>query len=102
VTSHRSTLAAGNTSGRPARAERGEHLAESVLSLDAGAGPTDTEGYSMATQPCPARPVRYADPARNAAYWERVKRNAASAPPLTDDQIATLRGIFLSAAREAA
>ncbi|MYW50572.1 hypothetical protein GTY64_03630 [Streptomyces sp. SID8376] len=50
----------------------------------------------------PARPVRFADPERNRAYWERVKRNASSAPPLTTDQIATLRGIFLSAAREAA
>jgi hypothetical protein len=40
------------------------------------------------------RPVRFDDPARNAAYWERVRRNVASAPPLTTEQIATLRGIF--------
>ncbi|WP_329471715.1 hypothetical protein OIE75_20430 [Streptomyces sp. NBC_01723] len=49
----------------------------------------------------PARPVRFEDPARNAAYWERVERNAAAAPPLTVEQIATLRGIFAPASRAA-
>ncbi|MGV4890380.1 hypothetical protein ACSR0Z_27950 [Streptomyces viridosporus] len=50
----------------------------------------------------PARPVRFEDPARNAAYWARIDRIVDAAPPLSDEQIATLRGIFLSAAREAA
>ncbi|MYS78166.1 hypothetical protein GTY88_48275 [Streptomyces sp. SID5926] len=54
----------------------------------------------------PARPVRFEDPARNAAYWDRIARNTAAAPPLTDEQIATLRGIFApvvaASAREAA
>ncbi|MFF8589915.1 hypothetical protein ACF061_00505 [Streptomyces sp. NPDC015220] len=42
----------------------------------------------------PDRPVRDADPVRNAAYWARVERNAATAPPLTVEQKATLRVIF--------
>lgn len=51
----------------------------------------------------PARPVRFTDPARNTAYWARIDRIVDAAPPLSDEQIATLRGIFLSAmAREAA
>jgi hypothetical protein len=52
----------------------------------------------------PARdePVRFADPARNAAYWERIRRIVDEAPPLTTEQKATLRTIFQSAAREAA
>ncbi|GGV86850.1 hypothetical protein GCM10010294_68030 [Streptomyces griseoloalbus] len=54
----------------------------------------------------PARPVRFADPKRNAAYWARIERNTAAAPPLTTEQIATLRGIFApvvaSMAKEAA
>ncbi|MEU3161377.1 hypothetical protein ABZ753_28710 [Streptomyces griseoincarnatus] len=94
--------AAGDTSGRPARTERGEHSADSVLSLDAGAGPEQSKEDCMVQPRHPGRPVRFQDPERNAAYWERVKRAAASAPPLTTEQIATLRGIFLSAAREAA
>jgi hypothetical protein len=40
------------------------------------------------------RPVRFEDPARNEAYWERIRRNVDAAPPLTTEQIATLRGIF--------
>ncbi|WP_432053768.1 hypothetical protein [Streptomyces sp. bgisy022] len=42
----------------------------------------------------PDRPVRDPDPARNRAYWERIERNAAEAPPLTNEQKATLRAIF--------
>lgn len=91
--------------GRPARVEesgRGEHDAESVLSLDPGAGPEQFEEDCMA-QPCPARPARFDDPARNAAYWARVHRIAASAPPLTDEQRARIRAAFHQpAAREAA
>ena len=41
-----------------------------------------------------ARPVRFKDPARNAAYWARIDRIVDAAPPLTDDQRATLRSIF--------
>ncbi|MFG3586581.1 hypothetical protein [Streptomyces sp. NPDC047990] len=50
-----------------------------------------------------ARPVRFEDPARNAAYWARIDRIVDAAPPLTDAQRARLRGIFQqSMAREAA
>lgn len=44
----------------------------------------------------PAQPVRDSDPARNRAYWERVQRVVAAAPPLTDEQRAKLRVIFHS------
>jgi hypothetical protein len=40
------------------------------------------------------RPVRFEDPARNAAYWARIDRIVDEAPPLTIEQKATLRGIF--------
>lgn len=40
------------------------------------------------------RPVRDPDPKKNAAYWDRVRRVAAAAPPLTDAQRARLRVIF--------
>lgn len=52
-----------------------------------------------------ARPVRFADPKRNAAYWARIDRIVAAAPPLSEEQIGTLRSIFSTAAaqtREAA
>lgn len=42
----------------------------------------------------PARPVRDMDPARNAAYWRRIERVVATAPPLTDAQRAALRIAF--------
>ncbi|MFH8805512.1 hypothetical protein ACH4F6_39225 [Streptomyces sp. NPDC017936] len=42
----------------------------------------------------PARPVRFTDPARNAAYWARIDRIVAEAPPLSQEQVATLRTIF--------
>ncbi|MEU1293025.1 hypothetical protein ABZ439_11425 [Streptomyces sp. NPDC005840] len=41
-----------------------------------------------------ARPVRFADPARNAAYWARIDAIVDQAPPLSDEQRATLRTIF--------
>lgn len=49
----------------------------------------------------PARPVRDSDPARNAAYWRRIERVVASAPPLTDAQRAALRVAFLRPRAEA-
>ncbi|MEU1497029.1 hypothetical protein [Streptomyces sp. NPDC005732] len=50
-----------------------------------------------------ARPVRFDDPKRNAAYWARIDAIVDQAPPLTDTQRARLRGIFHQpVAREAA
>lgn len=40
------------------------------------------------------RPVRFEDPARNAAYWDRIERNVAAAPPLSDEQRAVIRTAF--------
>jgi hypothetical protein len=49
------------------------------------------------------RPVRFKDPARNAAYWARIDRIVDQAPPLTDTQRAIIRTAFHApAAREAA
>lgn len=57
----------------------------------------------MVPQRRPARPVRDPDPARNAAYWARIDRNVAAAPPLSDWQRAVIRTAFRGAsAREAA
>jgi hypothetical protein len=39
-------------------------------------------------------PDRFSDPARNAAYWERVARIVGQAPPLTDQQRAVIRAAF--------
>lgn len=50
----------------------------------------------------PARPVRDADPARNAAYWRRIERVVAAAPPLTDATRAALRVAFQRPGAEAA
>ncbi|MGW3724172.1 hypothetical protein [Streptomyces sp. NPDC000851] len=51
----------------------------------------------------PARPVRFEDPARNAAYWARIERIVDAAPPLEDWQRAAIRTAFSQpAAREAA
>jgi hypothetical protein len=80
--------AAEDTLGRPALTERGEHEAESVLSLHSGAGPEQSK------EDCMARPARFEDPARNSAYWARVRRVADQAPPLTDDQRARIRAAF--------
>ena len=41
-----------------------------------------------------ARPVRDPDPKRNAAYWARIDAIVAEAPPLTDEQKATIRLAF--------
>ncbi|MFJ3811533.1 hypothetical protein ACIPWE_34865 [Streptomyces sp. NPDC090073] len=48
----------------------------------------------MASARPPARPVRFANPARNADYWARIDRIAAAAPPLSDDQRARIRAAF--------
>jgi len=40
------------------------------------------------------RPVRFEDPARNAAYWARIERIVDAAPPLTDEQRAIIRTAF--------
>ncbi|MFI5859181.1 hypothetical protein [Streptomyces parvulus] len=54
-----------------------------------------TAGDNTPGRPARAeRPVRFADPARNAAYWARIERNVASAPPLTDEQRAVIRTAF--------
>lgn len=42
----------------------------------------------------PDRPVRFDDPARNAAYWDRVDAIVAAAPPLSDSQRAVIRTAF--------
>jgi hypothetical protein len=94
------------TPGRPAglqESQPGEHDAGSVLCLDTGAGPGKRGRESM-PPPCPpARPVRFDDPARNAAYWARIERIVAAAPPLSDEQRAIIRTAFHQpAAREAA
>jgi hypothetical protein len=52
-----------------------------------------------------ARPVRFEDPARNAAYWARIDAIVAAAPPLSDEQRAVIRTAFSTVttrAREAA
>lgn len=40
------------------------------------------------------RPVRFEDPVRNAAYWARIDRIVAAAPPLSDEQRAVIRTAF--------
>ncbi|MFA3877568.1 hypothetical protein ABS735_28480 [Streptomyces sp. MMCC 100] len=40
------------------------------------------------------RPVRFEDPERNAAYWRRIDRIVAAAPPLSDEQRAIIRTAF--------
>ncbi|MGW7239705.1 hypothetical protein, partial [Streptomyces sp. NPDC054804] len=52
--------------------------------------------------PRPDRPVRFADPARNAAYWARIDRIVDAAPPLTDEQRAVIRTAFHRPAPRAA
>lgn len=42
----------------------------------------------------PDRPIRFADPARNAAYWARIDRIVSAAPPLSDEQRAAIRTAF--------
>ncbi|MCX4576562.1 hypothetical protein OHB41_25985 [Streptomyces sp. NBC_01571] len=50
-----------------------------------------------------ARPVRFEDQARNAAYWARIDAIVDEAPPFTDHQRAVIRAAFHQpVAREAA
>lgn len=50
-----------------------------------------------------ARPIRFEDPARNAAYWARIDRCVDQAPRFTDHQRAVIRAAFHQpVAREAA
>lgn len=65
--------------------------AESVLSLNTGAGP------GLIT---PEGDVH--NPARPKGYWERVRRIVDAAPPLTDDQRARIRAAFHQPASRAA
>lgn len=66
--------------------------------------PTDTataEGVQLVD--ASGRPVRFKDPARNAAYWARIDHIVDAAPPLDDRQRAIIRTAFHApAAREAA
>lgn len=89
-----STVAAGDTSGRPVGNEHREHSPESVLSLESGAGPEHSKGECMALTCSPGRPVRFADPKRNAAYWARIDRIVSEAPPLSNEQRAVIRTAF--------
>ena len=111
MSTHQTTASAGGAQlvgapGRPARieeSERGQHDAESVLSLKSGAGPQQLREDCMIPQRRPARPVRFDDPARNAAYWARIDAIVDAAPPLSDEQRAAIRTAFHQpAAREAA
>ena len=45
-------------------------------------------------RPAADRPVRFADPARNAAYWARIDRIVSAAPPLTAEQRLTIAAAF--------
>lgn len=82
--------------------KRGQRVAGSVLSLNSGAGPESKEDFVPPPRR-PARPVRFDDPVKDAAYWARVDRIADAAPPLTDSQRAILRAQFHApATREAA
>ncbi|MEU1008165.1 hypothetical protein [Streptomyces sp. NPDC005890] len=56
----------------------------------------------MASRRLPARPVRFADDARNATYWARIERIVDSAPELSPEQRLRIRAAFQPAAREAA
>jgi hypothetical protein len=98
--------AAGNSSGRPAdlvEQERREHLEKTMLSCAAGASAKQVKEGCVVSTGCPDRPVRFEDPVRNAAYWARIDRIVAAAPPLGTEQRAAIRTAFLQpAAREAA
>ncbi len=60
---------------------------------------TETNTVTAAGGACgrparPERPIRFEDPARNAAYWARIDRIVDAAPPLTDTQRAIIRAAF--------
>ncbi|UTP32077.1 hypothetical protein [Streptomyces rapamycinicus] len=52
---------------------------------------TARDDTTAAGAPPPGRPAR---PGRPADYWDRVRRIAAAAPPLTAEQRVQLRVIF--------
>lgn len=51
-------------------------------------------GTSLGRQARADRPVRFEDPERNAAYWARIDRIVAAAPPLSNEQRAIIRTAF--------
>ncbi|WP_189146807.1 hypothetical protein [Streptomyces lacrimifluminis] len=52
-------------------------------------------GDTLSGRPArPDRPRRFDDDALNDAYWARVDRIVAAAPPLSDDQRARIRAAF--------
>ncbi|MDX2679265.1 hypothetical protein PV333_23385 [Streptomyces sp. NY05-11A] len=56
-------------------------------------------------RPAADRPIRFTDPARNAAYWARIVACVDSAPPLSAEQRAVIRTAFstvTTSAKEAA
>ncbi|MFE2300814.1 hypothetical protein ACFXAW_21825 [Streptomyces sp. NPDC059445] len=59
-----------------------------------GPGKTATAGDTSGRPARTDRPVRFEDPDRNAAYWARIDRIVAAAPPFTDDQRARIRAAF--------
>lgn len=44
------------------------------------------------------RPIRFTDPARNAAYWARIERIVDAAPALSQEQRAVIRTAFSAVA----
>lgn len=50
--------------------------------------------WDIPGRPAPDRPVRFDDPARNAAYWARIDRVVSEAPPLSAEQRAVIRAAF--------
>lgn len=97
------TLSASGRPAQPGQSERREHPGESVLSLTTGAGPEQPKEGCMVHARHTDRPVRFTDPARNAAYWARIEATVDTAPPLSDEQRAVIRTAFHQPAhREAA
>jgi hypothetical protein len=45
-------------------------------------------------RPALDRPRRFANDAQNDAYWARIERIVAAAPPLSDEQKAIIRAQF--------
>lgn len=105
MTSQQNTPTAGGAPGRPAHSadsEQGQHDPDSVLFLNLGAGPEHFEEECMVPQRRQARPVRFDDPARNAAYWARIDRIVDTAPPLDDTQRAVIFTAFHAPATQEA
>ncbi|MER6331831.1 hypothetical protein ABT298_21355 [Streptomyces sp. NPDC001034] len=59
------------------------------------APPAAAAGDTISGRPArPNRPRRFADDARNEAYWARIIARVDSAPPLTDEQRCVIRAAF--------